>query len=222
MRWWIGDLYQAGETVVLVSRIFWVIFSICLHELAHGWAAIWQGDDTPRRLGHMTMNPLVHMGPWSLAIFALTGWAWGLMPTDPSKYRWRRRGHIVVAGAGPAMNLLIAFVSLTALVLWWRFADPTNQPRFDNVGKFLWYGGAVNVMLAFLNMLPIPPLDGASVLSGLSFSFYRLIRLPNAMTVGFVLLILILNTPIARELFGAAEAVAIAFVRFMQSLLSMI
>ena len=59
--WWIADLWQGGQTVLLVSWIFWVIVSICLHELGHGFAAIWEGDDTPRRTGHMTWNPMVHI-----------------------------------------------------------------------------------------------------------------------------------------------------------------
>ena len=49
--WWIADLWNQGQVVQLASWIFWVIVSICLHELGHGWAAIWEGDDTPRRTG---------------------------------------------------------------------------------------------------------------------------------------------------------------------------
>ena len=99
MTWWVHQLYQDGRVVELISWVFWVILSITLHELAHGWAALWQGDDTPRRMHRMTANPLVHMGGWSLLLFAVVGIAWGVMPTDPSRYRWRRRGRIVVAGA---------------------------------------------------------------------------------------------------------------------------
>jgi hypothetical protein len=79
---WVHDLYATDQTTMLIAWIFWVIFSICLHELAHGWAALWQGDHTPRRLGHMTMNPLVHMGGWSLIAFAIIGIAWGAMPVS--------------------------------------------------------------------------------------------------------------------------------------------
>ena len=81
MSWWVHHVVETRGAVVLVAWIFWVILSIVLHELAHGWAALWQGDDTPRRLGRMTMNPLVHMGGTSLLIFAIIGIAWGVMPT---------------------------------------------------------------------------------------------------------------------------------------------
>ena len=92
--WWMSDMWQNGQSVELVSWVWWVIFSICLHELGHGVAAIWEGDDTPIRTGHMTWNPLVHMGGMSLLIFALVGFAWGLMPVNPGNFRHRRvRGH---------------------------------------------------------------------------------------------------------------------------------
>ncbi len=69
MTWWVHDLYQQGRTVELISWTFWVIFSITLHELAHGWTAILQGYDTTRRLNRMTLNPFVHMGGMSLIMF---------------------------------------------------------------------------------------------------------------------------------------------------------
>ena len=85
--WWIHDLWQSGQGTLLVSWIFWVIASITLHELAHGWAAIFQGDDTPLVTGHMTANPVVHMGIPSIFIFLLLGIAWGAMPINPYKLR---------------------------------------------------------------------------------------------------------------------------------------
>ncbi|MHC4989658.1 MAG: site-2 protease family protein, partial [Planctomycetota bacterium] len=163
-HWWVTDLYQAGYVVELLSWIFWVILSITLHELAHGWVATWQGDPTPRQLGRMTANPVVHMGPTSLIIFALVGIAWGMMPTDPSRYRWRRRGRIVVAGAGPAMNLLLAVAAGGLLVLWLR-VGPAGHRAFENLAVFLWMGTVLNVILAALNLLPVPPLDGSQILA---------------------------------------------------------
>lgn len=219
MSWWVAELYSQGAIVLLTAQIFWVIFSICLHELAHGWAAIWQGDDTPRRLGHMTLNPLVHMGSYSLIVFIMTGFAWGLMPTDPSRYRWGPRGHIVVSGAGPAMNLLLALIALTFTVLWLRFGDSTRQPLFDNVTTFFFFGGAINVALAILNLLPVPPLDGSSVLAGVSRPYARLIQQPNALLVGMFILIVILATPIGGEIVGAGHDVAEAYVKSLDKLL---
>ena len=137
MQWWMHAVYDSGGLAAVLGWVFWVIFSICLHELAHGWAAIWQGDRTPRETGHMTMNPMVHMGGASLIVFALVGIAWGLMPTDPSRYRWGRRGRIAVAAAGPLMNLLIAVVSLLILVGYLHLAPsdhPTSHDGHQHLG----------------------------------------------------------------------------------------
>lgn len=217
--WWVHDFYQSGDTVLLLSLIFWVIFSICLHELAHGWAAIWQGDNTPRELGRMTMNPMVHMGPMSLLVFALIGIAWGLMPTNPARYRWKRRGHIVVSAAGPAMNILIAFVALTIAGIWRAFVG-TETDFTDNVGMFFWAGGWINIVLAGFNLLPIPPLDGSGILSGLSFRCYQLFRSENAMMFSFFVLIVLYMTKAFSMLFAVAAIIADTYASFVRAILS--
>ncbi|MEY3025868.1 MAG: hypothetical protein RLZZ238_765 [Planctomycetota bacterium] len=88
----IVGIYDSLGPAAAAAFLFWGIFSITMHELAHGWAALSQGDDTPRIYGRMTINPVVHMGWISLILLALVGIAWGSMPTDPSK----------TAGAGGA------------------------------------------------------------------------------------------------------------------------
>ena len=190
MGWWVHDLYRDGRIAELISWAFWVIFSITLHELAHGWAAIRQGDDTPRRLGRMTMNPLVHMGPWSLLMFAVIGIAWGAMPVDPSRFRDRRRGRIFVSGAGPAMNLILTFITLSLLIPWLVFG-PQGTRIHQNLAVFLWTGGWLNIVLAIFNLMPIPPLDGASILSGLSFRVYRFYQNPRAQMIGMFLVLVV-------------------------------
>ncbi|MCI0364050.1 MAG: site-2 protease family protein [Phycisphaerales bacterium] len=211
MNWWVHQYFQAGEHVRLISQIFWVVFSITLHELAHGWAAIWQGDDTPRRLGRMTMNPLVHMGPWSLLMFALVGIAWGVMPVDPSRFRWRRRGRIVVSFAGPAMNIALALVALTAAAFWINYG-PDQEPLRENVFLFLTTGGWLNIFLAAFNLLPFPPLDGAGILMGFSFRLYQFYQNPQAQMVGMLILIAIFMSDIRSILFVAAMSVGQAYL----------
>ena len=208
--WWVHDLYQSGRLVELLSWIFWVIGSITLHELAHGWAALWQGDDTPRRLGRMTANPIVHMGPWSLLMFAVIGIAWGVMPVDPSRFRWGRRGRVVVSGAGPAMNLALALVVYIALVIWMG-TGPQGTTVYRNITVFLFTGIWLNLILAIFNLLPIPPLDGASVLSGLSLRMYQFFQSQRAQLLGMFLVLVILVTGIGGVVFtGAAIAAALA------------
>lgn len=215
MNWWVHDLYASGQYTVLISWIFWVLLSITLHELAHGWAAIWQGDNTPIVYQRMTLNPVTHMGTWSLIMFALVGIAWGLMPVDPSKFRWKRRGRIVVAGAGPAMNLLIAFVVLTGAAAWGVWGPQSNAKLFDNVLIFLMTGGWLNIFLALFNLLPIPPLDGSDVLSGISFTFYRWFQNPQVQQIGFFIMLAIFMSGIAWIIQAAASNIASEYVGFL-------
>jgi len=167
-EWWVQRWLEQSGYVFLFSWVFWVIFSICLHELAHGWAALEQGDDTPIALGHMTMNPMVHMGPMSLLVFAFIGIAWGLMPVSPSRFRDGPLGHAKVAAAGPAMNLLLALAALTVLGAVEAGAGGGASMIVDHLRAFLWAGGMLNLALMLFNLLPIPPLDGSSILAGLS------------------------------------------------------
>jgi Zn-dependent protease len=219
MGWWVHDLYQAGRTVELVSWIFWVILAIVLHELAHGWAALGQGDDTPRRLGRMTVNPLVHMGGMSLLVFALIGIAWGVMPTDPSRYRWGRKGRIFVAAAGPAMNIALALAALTVLVAWLK-VGPAGHLLYHNLAVFLWTGGWLNVVLAAFNLLPVPPLDGSQILSGLSRRAYQLYRNPQAAMFGlFILLAIFFVTPVGRFFWAGCRVAALLYAEVLAAVL---
>jgi Zn-dependent protease len=209
MSWWVGDLAGAGRYIELISWIFWVLLSVTLHELAHGWAAIWQGDDTPVRLNRMTANPVVHMGPQSLIMFALCGIAWGMMPVNPYNFRNRRWGDVYVSAAGPAMNLLLAAVCLVLVTLWLRVAPAGTEPLYRNGAEFLFTGMWLNLILAVLNLLPIPPLDGSKVLSGFSSRARALFEHPQAGLFGmFAFIVIFFMSPIGSILFGMAWGVA--------------
>jgi Zn-dependent protease len=210
--WWFSSAWQASP-VLAVGWVVWVIGSIVLHELAHGSAAIRLGDDTPIRSGHMTWNPLVHMGHMSLILFAIAGIAWGMMPVDPSRLRGRY-GDAIVSVAGPAMNLLLLVVALIAYVLWVGIGGGfwtswhAQQPLLDNVQIFLRVGIALNLALALFNLLPVPPLDGFRILSSLSPAFGRLWHGEQGQVVGliaFALVFLVGGRYIFDFAFGAAS-----------------
>lgn len=173
MGWWVQDLWNEPTRgpVWVVSWLVWVIASIVLHELAHGWAALRLGDPTPRVTGHMTWNPLVHMGPYSLGALAIFGIAWGAMPVDPSRMRGRH-ADALVAVAGPAMNLALAIVATTCLILWRPLADGSlisgmtiGEPLGGNLASFLFIGAFLNVILLMFNLIPVMPLDGGRILA---------------------------------------------------------
>lgn len=186
--WWIADLLSSQSIdgrVWVVSWTVWVILSICLHELAHGWTAIRLGDDTPILTGHMTWNPLVHMGMTSLIVFLFIGIAWGAMPINPSRMRGRH-AESIVAVAGPLMNLALAIVVLLLLVLWEPLAQghlistvTISEPLATNMRTFLYLGAMLNIVLMLFNLLPVPPLDGGRIAMDLIPSYGRMLESEN-------------------------------------------
>lgn len=214
--WWVADLLHDPDRgpVKLVSWIVLVIGSIVLHELAHGWAAMRLGDTTPRDTGHMTWNPLVHMGAWSLAALAVIGIAWGMMPVDPSRLRGRR-AEAWVAVAGPAMNIAIALVCFVSLVLWEVLAGRagTGEPLMTNLAIFFRLGVWLNLVLAVFNLVPVLPLDGGRIAANLSRGYHDLAYSENGqwlMLGGFILFFWFGFDPVA--------AWAIGFVNTMEQL----
>lgn len=195
--WWIADLMATPNgKVLVVSWLVWVVVSITLHELAHGWAALRLGDDTPIRAGHMTWNPIVHMGPYSLVALLLIGIAWGAMPVDPSRLRGKY-ADTIVAIAGPLINLAIAFVLLVLLILWEPFAEGhifsgvnIQDPLKANMIEFLHAGAFLNIVLLMFNLLPTPPLDGGRVLMNICPPFRRLMVSEHGQWFGLGIFIL--------------------------------
>ncbi len=186
--WWISDYLNnpnINGQVWVVSWAVWVVFSICLHELAHGWTAIKLGDDTPRLAGHMTWNPLVHMGPYSLLMFVFIGIAWGAMPVNPNKLRGRY-ADAIVSLAGPLMNLSLAIISLICLMLWGPLSQghlissvTIPDPLATNLQTFFHLGAMLNIVLMLFNLLPVPPLDGGRILMDVMPSYRRMMQSEN-------------------------------------------
>lgn len=212
-NWWVAELWHSGSSgpVLVVSWVVWVLGSIVLHELGHGWAAIRLGDDTPRETGQMTWNPLVHMGGFSLLMFALIGIAWGAMPVDPSRMRGRH-ADALVALAGPLVNLVLAVVALLAWAVWVAFLAGRigNQNLADNLTMFLHVGAWLNIVLMLFNLVPVIPLDGGRIVAHYS-AWYRNTFVHNEhgrwAALGLFLLLFYFGAGI---IFGVAGAVVYA------------
>lgn len=193
--------------VAIVSTL---VLSITLHELGHAYAAVRQGDDTPRLLGRLTLDPLVQMGPQSLLMAALVGMAWGVTPVNPANFR-SRYGDALVALAGPLVNLSLAVISLTLLALLLRGQGGLDALEHgNNLLMFLSVFGALNMLLCLFNLLPIPPLDGATVVSDFVPGFRRLRALPEAQPWFFgALIVAVVVLPVHEVAFD----IAVAYVR---------
>jgi Zn-dependent protease len=144
----------------MLYRLPALLVAIVFHEYAHAQAADALGDPTPRYSGRLTLNPLAHLDPVGLLAlwFFRFGWA-KPVPVNPYNFRDPRRGMVLVAMAGPAMNLFLAF--LTMLVL--RLTGVSLSAAGPIVSQLLLY----NVLLAAFNIIPVPPLDGSKILAGL-------------------------------------------------------
>lgn len=196
--WWVAKWYEAAGPFVIVAWVVIVLGSITLHELAHGWAAIWRGDRTPIESGHMTWNPVVHMGLPSLIVFALVGIAWGLMPVNPSRFRGRY-DDALVAIAGPVMNLFLGALCIVLGAAWVAVAGGYASPAlavpdkaYADVQTFFRLGAALNVTLAVFNMLPAPPLDGSRILATFWPRYRDVIDGPNGQNIALFSLIVLL------------------------------
>ena len=153
-----------------------LLFSLTVHEAAHAWTADRLGDPTARLLGRVSLNPLVHADPIGTVLFPLLamvtgapliGWA-KPVPVNIQKLRHERRDYVLVAAAGPASNLTLAVIAALLLRLIPVSPVTLGEPNVSvPIASLLSRAVQLNVLLAVFNMIPIPPLDGGNVLSGL-------------------------------------------------------
>lgn len=163
-----------------LNRVDVVLFgvlipSIILHEVAHGWVALAFGDDTAKRMGRLTLNPLAHIDIVGTIIvpllmiwggFGFFGWA-KPVPVNVSKLRSPRNHGVLVSLAGPAVNVVLCVISAVLFHLFGGLAAYETSFRAPLWTLILIYLGLANAWLFIFNMIPIPPLDGSVLLERL-------------------------------------------------------
>ncbi|MBQ8081785.1 MAG: site-2 protease family protein [Clostridia bacterium] len=162
---WIS-LFRANPTEGLVTVLIQVpalLLALILHEISHGYVALWCGDPTAKMLGRLSLNPSAHLDPLGSLCMVLFGFGWAKpVPVNPRNFRSYVRDDVFVSLAGVTMNFLLFLVSsfLMVLTLMRAQAQWLIYPY-----RFFQTFASINLSLAFFNLLPIPPLDGYHVVN---------------------------------------------------------
>lgn len=150
--------YSSVSEFVITGIV--IIISLSFHEYAHALTSVTMGDDTPRKYGRLSLNPAAHIDIVGLICLFLFKFGWAKpVPINPNNYRNPKKGIILTSIAGPAANLILAF--LTALV--WQLTNPQSEA----VRYFLSMLLVINSGLAVFNLIPVPPLDGSKIFAEL-------------------------------------------------------
>lgn len=186
-----------GFMMNLIAGLPGIVIAMTIHEWAHARVAYALGDYTPQLQGRLTLNPLAHVDPIGLLMLFLVHFGWAKpVQINPMNFSNPRRDDILVSLAGPASNLLTAFITLIIFVLMAKF----NFPFTDGVLIVLNLIIVYNINFAIFNMLPIPPLDGSHILKQLLP--YELSRQFEALErYSFIFLIIIIATPVLSYVF---------------------
>lgn len=150
---------------ILISRIVTLVIAFTVHEFAHAWTATQLGDDTPDRFGRLSLNPLVHLDPLGSILLVATGFGWAKpVPVNPYTLRSRSNaGMMLVAAAGPISNLLLALFASLPFRAGLLASVTTSSGFLPTASAFLYEFIWINLILLFLNLIPIAPLDGEKV-----------------------------------------------------------
>jgi len=190
------------QTILFVAPV--LLFSVIAHEIAHGYAALKQGDETALKLGRLSWNPIRHIDPFLTILMPLmmglaTNWRVMLggakpVPVDPRNYKNLKRGDIIVSLAGVFVNAIIAIACTIGIALSGGLAKiaPVTAGTVGVIQVMMIYGVTINLGLIAFNLLPIPPLDGSHVMKyllppALSLRYQQLTR------YGLVILVLMLS-----------------------------
>lgn len=171
-----------------------LILALSFHEFCHGLAAYWLGDDTAKRLGRLKINPLAHLDLLGTIMLLVANFGWAKpVPINPYNFKHFKRDTALTAAAGPASNLLLAtvFALLFKLFIWFMYLGLAGNWIWQYFALVSYLGVMYNLLLAFFNLIPIPPLDGSKILGGFlsDRAYFRFMQYEQK---GFMILMVII------------------------------
>lgn len=193
-----GEYLEA--VIAILSRCFIVFCCMPVHEFSHGWVAYKLGDDTAKRQGRLTLNPLAHLNPIGTIMIFLFGIGYAqAVPVNPRNFKNPKAGMAVTAIAGPVSNLIMGWISVWMYYLCYAVLPVSNLEYC--IRYFFMFAAQVNVMLAVFNLLPIPPLDGSKILAAVlpTEKYFKYMQYERYIMIALLILLFIgvLDTPIA-------------------------
>jgi Zn-dependent protease len=199
-------LFRDPLTFVLLAIP--LLYSIIIHELAHGWVAYKMGDSTAKWLGRLSLDPRRHLDPIGTLALFIVGFGWAKpVPVNFDNLRDQRKGMIFVAAAGVTANLLLAFLSYSLL----QYLLPVLSTRFRIMLEFMGY---INIILASFNLIPIPPLDGSKILMGFSTRKFQY-TLQRLEPYGMFILVGLLVTGVLDHPIRIIQAIMMGIIRLL-------
>lgn len=198
----------ASNPVAFFILVPVLLYSVIIHEIAHGWVASRFGDNTAKYSGRLSFHPASHIDPMGAIAIFLVGFGWAKpVPVDYSNLSPSRRGIISVALAGCVVNILIAIIALFLL----QFSAFNSNSLFAPV---LYVVARINLILASLNLIPIPPLDGSRVLMEFlpTRAKYKLAVLEP---YGFFIIIGLLWTGLLTPIISFIQGSILVFIRIL-------
>lgn len=184
--------------IMIIASIPALIIAAAGHEYAHAKAADLLGDPTPRMMGRLTMNPFVHLDLVGSLALILGGFGWAKpVVVNPTHFKDPRTDDMIVSIAGPMANLLMAFIGYVVM----RYLESIHLLHNESsLYLVLFLIVVYNINFAILNLMPVPPLDGSHILTNILPLKWQ-IHIAQFSMVSLIILIVILNSPIASHIF---------------------
>lgn len=210
--------------IIILYLLPAILISLTLHELAHAYVSYRLGDPTAKNMGRLTLNPLKHLDVFGTIMLLVSRFGWAKpVPINPMYYRDYKKGTMMVSLAGPVSNILLAIIfSIPFTYLGAKYnIRSIGQTLFLSDYRAVIYNFSslmvdINIGLAVFNILPVPPLDGSKILSGLlpNNQYYRLLQYENQIGMLFIFIVFVIP--------GVLNMIMSPFIRIVETAINLI